>query len=257
MATKRRRGSQEKKEVKRPAVKRAPLPSVDERLNNVIRPEVSLPHELLPDSEEREAQLATEFTSRFADIAREWTELDLLHRILVERRSLLEDVTPIRLAFELLSAKAFSDSRAAFVLIQRGYTLASLGPLRAANDSIDLLKLFHFFPGEVKGWILEEPGFRDFAWIRKKLSAKEQQDTIFHRFLSRGMHANWRFILPFMGQRTHAADTRVLLVPGPLHTEWTEFAAAFSYLRRRERLRYCMIKIRPRLPTSGGLKCSR
>ena len=189
---------------------------------------LSLPPEILPEAAEHEAQLVTEFASRYPDIHREWARLDLLHRIQVERRSTLIDTTKLRVAFEVLSAKAFSDSRAAYVTTQRGYLPASLSSLRGASEAIDLMKLFQAYPEEVEDWFQEDPKFKDFGWIRRKITPEDQPDPMFHRLLSYAMHANLRPLILFMGQRKHPTDNDFVLMPGPLHNEWTEFPAVFS-----------------------------
>ena len=189
---------------------------------------LSLPPKMLPKAEEHEAQLVTEFAARYPDIHREWVRLDLLHRILVERRSTLIDTTKLRVAFEALSAKAFTDSRAAYVTTRRGYLPASLSSLRGASEAIDLMRLFHAYPEEVEGWFQEDPKFKNFGWIRRKIETEEQPIPMFHRLLSYAMHANLRPLILFMGQRKHPTENDFVLMPGPLHNEFTEFAAGFS-----------------------------
>lgn len=212
--------------------KRMDLAGVDERLKDRIPVNYSFPSEPLPDVAETERQLATEFPNLFPDIVKQWSQLLTLHRILIERRATLEDNSELRVALDLLGSKAFADARAAQVLLQQGYAMASLGPLRAATEAADLMDYLLRSPAEAKLWLEEDKKFDRLDWIRKELPV---DPSPWYEFLNWGMHANWRFIPQLMRKEGSPLDTHYEIIPGPTRNEtFTELlsgAAIFAALK--------------------------
>ena len=212
--------------------KRMASARVDEKHKDRIRVNYSFPSELLPDVEEEERRLAKQFPEVFPEIVRQWSQLTTLHRILIEKRTALEDQSDVRIALDLLGSKAFADGRGAQVLLQQGYAMASLGPLRAALEAADLMDYLLKNPPEATHWLGEDQRFDRLDWVRKKLPV---DPTPFYEFLNWGMHANWRFIPHLMRKPGGPLDTLYEIIPGPVrndfYTELLSSAAIFTALK--------------------------
>ncbi|MGH7490702.1 MAG: hypothetical protein ACREMY_34570, partial [bacterium] len=141
---------------------------------------------MTPPLSEEERRLDEEFESTYADTTELWESIDLLRRIIVEMRAALDDSSTHRAAIDLLGAKALVEARSAYLLVRRGYSIASLGPLRSALEAVDLMVYFRLNPSEVDAWAAEDEKFSSLGWIRKHLP---EDPTPLYDFLAYGMHA--------------------------------------------------------------------
>ena len=175
-----------------------------------------------------EAELASQFSAQFATLSGLWTKMLALHATLLERRAESDDASDLRLALDLLGAKAFTDARAAQVLLERGYGMGSLGPLRAAQESTELMQYFVLHPEEVEPWKADDKKFLRLDWVRDELPAVARES---HGFMNWGMHPNWGLIPEFLRKQIGPLDTHYELVAGPVrNAELTEALSISSVL---------------------------
>jgi hypothetical protein len=196
---------------KKPKKRRRSI-DIDTPLKDAIPTTFSLSVERLSDLEGNEEAAACRFAERLPDEHDLLSRLYVLHRLLMERRVTLEDRSQLRNSLDLLGCKAFSDARAAHMLLARGYPMAGLGPLRAAAEASDLMAYFLMRPDEVGPWQREDPRFDNLGWIRKELPA---DPTPIYEFLAFGMHANWRLIPHLMVDKTDPLSGRYEILLGP------------------------------------------
>lgn len=200
---------------------------LDEQYIDSVQPTYGLPREPLPDFSDTEDALAAEFQRNFPEIAKQWSQVIVLYRVLMEKRAILKDSSDLRVALDLLGTKAFSDTRGAQLLVERGYTLASLGPLRAASEAADLMYYFIRCPTDVALWFSENTKFDNLAWVRRELPENPEP---FYEFVNWSMHANSRFIAPFLSREASPSSTHYEITPGPVRNSLTRaFSAAALY----------------------------
>lgn len=196
-----------------------------------IKTTYGLPRESLPDFSNTEDTLAAEFRRTFPEITEQWSQVVMLYRVQMEKRAVLKDSSDLRVALDLLGTKAFSDARGAQLLVERGYTLASLGPLRAASEATDLMHYFIKCPTDVVSWFSENTKFDNLAWVRRELPANPEP---FYEFVNWSMHANSRFITPFLSREASPLSTHYEITPGPVRNGLT---GAFSAVALYQSLR--------------------
>jgi hypothetical protein len=188
----------------------------------------SYPSQMLPTLPDEEERLDQKFASRYSDMVGHWECIDVLRRIMVEMRAQLDDSSNYRAAIDLLGAKAITDARSAYLLVKRGYALASLGPLRSGLEAVALMAYFRLNTAEVEAWRAEDPRFGSLGWIRKKLP---EDPTPIYDFFAYGMHANWRFI-PHLLSRGPSNERNFEIVPGPVRNETYTVLFALSSIHQ-------------------------
>jgi len=207
-----------RKEAK-PKKRRRPL-IVDERLKDAIPTTWCVSIDSLGDIEGNEERFKQSFPEELAHVGKLFSDLYTLHAVLMERRARLDDSSDLRSALDLLGAKGFADVRGAHILLERGYAMASLGPIRAAAEASDLMVYFLMHPEEVASWWHEDAKFKSLGWIRKQLPV---DPTPSYNFLNIGLHANWRLIPHLMRKEAVPTSTHYEVVVGPSrHAEYTE-----------------------------------
>lgn len=186
---------------------------IDPRLEGALTTTYSPPRSVGRPLGQVEGEFAATFPSEFPVIARLWSDICTLHSILLERRTNLRDSSQLRTALDLLSAKGFADARGAQVLLERGYAMASLGPLRAALETSDLMRYFLARPDEVALWAAEDKKFDSLAWIRDEVDPVARNA---YGFMNWGLHPNWRLIPDMLREEVTPVDTHYEIVAGPV-----------------------------------------
>ena len=91
--------------------------------------------------------------------------------------------------------------------------MGSLGPLRAAQETSDLMRYFLQAPGEAELWASEDPKFDSLGWIRNELKPVARE---VYRFMNWGLHPNWALIPEMLRKEIGPADTHYDIIAGPV-----------------------------------------
>ncbi len=185
----------------------------DPRLARVIPVTYRPPISMGKGIEEAEKNLLEGFAREFPATVKLWADFSTLHGVLMEKRAAVDDASNLRTAMDLLGAKAFADARGAQVLLERGYAMASLGPLRAAQETTDLMRFLLLNPNEADAWIREDPKFDELGWVKERLDPVARES---YSFMNWGIHPNWALIPEMLRKEIGPVDTEYELVAGPV-----------------------------------------
>lgn len=162
---------------------------------------------------EVEDELARRYHSDFPVLHGLWSEVITLHSTILERRADWEQTSPLRTALDLLGAKGMSDARGAHILLSRGYAMASLGPLRAAQETSDLMRFLLQSPDDAELWAAEDSKFDSLGWIRDELEPVAREG---YRFMNWGLHPNWALIPEMLRKEVGPVETHYEIIAGPV-----------------------------------------